>query len=150
MNKRKMNTTELEDKMRARLEKDFFMKYNHIELVSWERDHAVFKLTIQEESRNAFGMVHGGAIYSLADCATSFAAHTDGRDYVTQNAVLSYINNQSDGILFADARIQHRGGTTCLIGVDIAGEDRKLIATGTFTHFCVDKDRIMKKCNDKN
>ena len=61
-----------------------FTAYNHIEMVMIEQDHAIFRLNICPESKNSFGMVHGGAIYAMADNATGFAAHTDGRNYVTQ------------------------------------------------------------------
>ena len=56
-----------------------FAVYNHIEMVEVEPDHAIFRLNIRPESKNGYGMVHGGAIYAMADNATGFAAHTDGR-----------------------------------------------------------------------
>ena len=54
-----------------------FAVYNHIEMVEVEPDHAIFRLNIRPESKNGYGMVHGGAIYAMADNATGFAAHTD-------------------------------------------------------------------------
>ena len=54
--------------------KNLFATYNHIEMVMVEEDHAVFRLNIQPESKNSYGMVHGGAIYAMADNATGFAA----------------------------------------------------------------------------
>ena len=53
--------------------KNLFATYNHIEMVMVEEDHAVFRLNIQPESKNSYGMVHGGAIYAMADNATGFA-----------------------------------------------------------------------------
>ena len=55
---------ELEETMRERLKKNQFMSYNHIELEHVEPDYAVFRLDIRPESRNIFGMVHGGALYT--------------------------------------------------------------------------------------
>lgn len=69
---------ELEETMRERLKKNQFMSYNHIELEHVEPDYAVFRLDIRPESRNIFGMVHGGALYTMADNAAGSAAHTDG------------------------------------------------------------------------
>ena len=77
--------------------KNLFATYNHIEMVMVEEDHAVFRLNIQPESKNSYGMVHGGAIYAMADNATGFAAHTDGRNYVTQTSALHFLRNQSEG-----------------------------------------------------
>ena len=73
--------------------KNLFATYNHIEMVMVEEDHAVFRLNIQPESKNSYGMVHGGAIYAMADNATGFAAHTDGRNYVTQTSALHFLRN---------------------------------------------------------
>ena len=112
--------------------------YNHIEMVMIEQDHAIFRLNICPESKNSFGMVHGGAIYAMADNATGFAAHTDGRNYVTQTSSLHFLRNQPEGEIQADARVRHRGRSTCLVAVDILGEDETLLATGEFTFFCVD------------
>ena len=130
---------QLERKLRERQEKNAFMNHNHIEMEFIERDHAIFSLNIRPESKNPYGMVHGGAIYTMADNATGSAAHTDGRFYVTQTSALHFLRNQSEGTVRAEAWVRHRGKSTCLVNVDITGEAGKLIATGEFTFFCVDK-----------
>lgn len=136
---------ELQAKTKERLEGNSFMHHNYMELDFLEPDHAVFKLEIRQESRNTFGMVHGGALYSLADNATGCAAHTDGRHYVTQSSSFNFLRNQPSGTIYADARVRHRGGTTCLIDVDLTGEGGTLLATGSFTYFCVDRKKIEEK-----
>ena len=55
---------ELQAKTKVRLETNTFMNHNFMELEFLEPDHAIFKLEIREESRNTFGMVHGGALYT--------------------------------------------------------------------------------------
>ena len=124
---------------------NFFAAYNHIEAEFVESDHAVFKLEIRQESKNSYGIVHGGAIYTMADNATGYAAHTDGRSYVTQSSSMHFLRNQSDGVVRADAKVRHRGRTTCLVSVDILGEGGKLLATGEFTYFCIDPDIMAQK-----
>lgn len=139
-----MDQKELEELMKKERANSFAV-YNHMEIVLAERDHAVFRLTIRPESKNPYGMVHGGAIYAMADNATGFAAHTDGRNYVTQTSALHFLRNQSEGEIQADARVRHRGHSTCLVAVDILGEDEKLLATGEFTFFCVDPEIMARK-----
>lgn len=136
---------ELETKTQDRIQANAFMLHNHIEMESVEPDRAVFRLVIRPESKNPYGMVHGGAIYTLADNATGSAAHTDGRFYVTQTSALHFLRNQSEGTVRAAAHVRHRGKSTCLVAVDITGEDGKLIATGEFTFFCVDKGLMDEK-----
>lgn len=125
-------------KTQERLQRNAFMLHNYMELKFVEPDRAAFTLKIRPESCNPFGMVHGGAIYTLADNATGAAAHTDGRLHVTQTSALHFLRNQASGTVQATAQVRHRGKTTCLVAVDITGEDGKLLATGEFTFFCVD------------
>lgn len=97
-----MDQKELEELMKKERANSFAV-YNHMEIVLAERDHAVFRLTIRPESKNPYGMVHGGAIYTMADNATGAAAHTDGRSYVTQTSSLHFLRNQPEGDILADA-----------------------------------------------
>ncbi len=129
---------ELETQARGRLARNAFMLYNHMEMESLEQDRAVFRLDIRPESKNPFGMVHGGALYTLADNAAGGAAHTDGRTYVTQTSSLHFLRNQAEGTVRAEGRVRHRGKFTCLTEVDLTGEGGVLLATGEFTYFCVD------------
>ena len=140
-----MELSEIVNQAEALDEKNAFAVYNHIEAEFVEPDHAIFCLNIRPESKNPYGVVHGGAIYTMADNATGFAAHTDGRNYVTQTSALHFLRNQSEGEIQADARVRHRGHSTCLVAVDILGEDEKLLATGEFTFFCVDPEIMARK-----
>ena len=137
--------SELEQKTRQRLKQNAFMQHNYIELESVEPDRAVFRLDIRPESRNPYGLLHGGAIYTMADNATGAAAHTDGRYYVTQTSALHFLRNQASGTVRATAWVRHRGKSTVLTSVDMTGEGGKLLATGEVTFFCVDKALMDEK-----
>ena len=121
------------------LQSNAFMVHNHIQMDKMETDHAVFRLNICPESWNPMGMVHGGAMYTLADNAAGAAAYSDGRVYVTQSGTLHFLRNQSEGVLLAEARVRHRGKMTCVVTVDITGDEGTLIATGDFSFFCIGK-----------
>ena len=105
-----------------------------------EPDRAVYRLDIRPESLNPYGMVHGGALYTLADDAAGAAVHTDGRHYVTQNGSLHFLKNQPGGTIRAEGRVRRRGKATCLAVVDITNEAGELLATGDFSYFCIDQD----------
>ncbi len=124
------------------MEENTFSKRNGIRVEAVERDRTVLAFTVRKESTNPYGMIHGGALYTLADDATGLAAHTDGRSYVTQEGSLHFLRNQFRGEVRAEARVRHRGRATVLADVDITGEDGALLATGQFTFFCVDPDRV--------
>ena len=76
-------------------------------------------LEIGPDSLNPYGLLHGGAYYTLADCAAGSACRTDGRKYVT-----------------ARARVEHRGRTTCLVSITVDDGAGTVYASGRFTFFC--------------
>ena len=122
-----------------------FTDHNFIRLESVEPDRAVYRLEIQPESRNPYGMVHGGALYTLADDAAGGAAHSDGRHYVTQHGDLHFLDNRAHGTIRAAGRVRHRGRSTVLVDVEITDEAGALLATGAFSYFCVDRKRMAER-----
>lgn len=125
-----------------------FTVYNFIRLESAEPDHVVYSLDIRPESRNPYGMVHGGALYTLADDAAGGTAHSDGRHYVTQSGNLHFLDNRAHGTIRASGRVRHRGRSTVLVAVDITDEAGALLATGEFSYFCVDMKRMAERANE--
>lgn len=123
---------------RLRLKKDGFSKYNGYQLEMMEQDRVIYRLDIVPESLNPYGMVHGGALYSMADDAAGVAIHTDGRHYVTQTGTLHFLANRSKGVIRAEGRVRRRGKRTALASVEITDEDGVLLAAGDFSYFCVD------------
>ena len=125
-----------------------FTDHNFIRLESAEADCAVYRLDIRPESRNPFGMVHGGALYTLADDAAGTAAHGDGRHYVTQHGDLHFLDNRAHGTIRAVGRVRHRGRSTVLVDVEITDESGALLATGAFSYFCVDRKRMEERARE--
>lgn len=121
--------------------KDVFSAINGIAVHSVEKDRAIVGLEIHENSKNLLGIVHGGAMYTMADCATGLAAHTDGRSYVTQGSSMHYLKNRREGTIYATGQVIHRGKTTCLVRVEITDDSGALLASGEFTFFCLDANQ---------
>lgn len=122
----------------VRIDRDnAFMHHNHIRVEPTGPDSARAVLDIVPESRNPFGMLHGGAFYTLADCACGRVSRMDGRKYVTLQGGLNFLKGVSGGRVSAQARVRHRGRTTCLVEVEITNEAGVLLAKGDFTFFCV-------------
>ncbi len=114
-----------------------FTRYNHIKTVDVGVDYAVTQLDVHPDSLNYHGMIHGACLYALADNACGAAAHTDGRNYVTQHGNLHFITNQGQGVIVAKATVRHRGHATCVIAVDVFGDNGRLLSVGEFTFYCV-------------
>lgn len=131
-----------------RLGANAFTDHNFIRLESVEPDLAVYRLEIRPETRNPYGMVHGGALYTMADDAAGGAAHSDGRHYVTQSGDLHFLDNRAHGVIRATGRVRHRGRSTVLVAVDITDEAGTILAAGTFSYFCVDRKRMADRAQE--
>lgn len=118
---------------------DGFIQHNHIRVTAIEEDYTAVELEIVPESCNPYGIPHGGAYYTMADTAAGIAARRNGRRYVTQNSAMQFISTVTGGTVRAEARVIHRGRTTCVVRSEIRSDTGKLLVTGDFTFFCIDK-----------
>ncbi|MCI8650684.1 MAG: PaaI family thioesterase [Anaerotruncus sp.] len=113
-----------------------YMQLSGIRVLDLGVDYAVTGLEMDAQSCNPFGSLHGGAIYTMADCASGCAARSNGAIYVTLNGSINYIRGAKEGAIRANAQVVHRGRTTCVVRVEVhCGET--LLADGSFTMFCV-------------
>lgn len=124
--------------MKSYCESHAFMNKNHIRLAEVERDRVVTVLDAGPDSLNPYGFVHGGALFTMADCASGAAARTDGRKYVTLSSSFNFLHSGSEGdVIRAEAKVRRRGRTTCYVDVDLTNGRDELLASGNFTFFCI-------------
>lgn len=114
-----------------------FMDFCGIEAVRAEHDDCEVKMTITATDKNTHGFVHGGLLFTLADCVAGLTARSDGRNYVTQSAHINFIKNLTEGTIHAYGMTLSRGRTIVIIRVQIKSEDGRLLADGTVDMFCV-------------
>lgn len=121
-----------------------FVRQLGVEIVDVAPDRSVLRFTIRPDCLNPHGLVHGGALFTLADNAAGCAASTDGRVYVTQSSDIHFLRTQASGTVRAEAQVRHRGRSTVLVEVSLFGEEEKLLATASFAFFCVDGSEIAR------
>lgn len=105
--------------------KDKFAEYNGIKLLEAADGHARSSMSITPQHLNGLGIVHGGALFSLADFTFAAASNSRGNIAVAINANISYMKSVSSGTLYADAReisVNHKLGTYTIDITDEAGE----------------------------
>lgn len=82
---------------------DRFAEYLGIELLEVAPGRARARLVIDERHLNGVGIVHGGAIFALADLAFAVASNSHGQIALGINVSIAYHKGVSSGILYADA-----------------------------------------------
>lgn len=113
-----------------------FLDYNHIKVISADSAGAEMAVELVPESRNLYGFMHGGLIYTLLECTAGLAARQDGRSYVTQSSHINFLSNQKQGTVRAVAQCVRRGRQLAVFRVQVLGDGNRLMADGTVDLFC--------------
>lgn len=120
----------------GKVERNPFVRHNHIRVGQVQRDEAVIYLDVAPESTNVYGVVHGGAYFTMADCCAGLVACSDGRQYVTQDASVQFIHNITAGRATARGTVLNRGRRICLVEVRITSREGALLFSGVFSMYC--------------
>lgn len=92
-----------------------------------------------EQHLNDGGIVHGGAIATLADCAMGSALAStlaDGEQPVTVEAKVNYLEPGEQGTIVAEARVRRKGKRFTVLEAEVTQEESGehiAYATATFT-----------------
>ncbi len=117
------------DDLKRFFSRDKFAEYNGITLLEAADGRARSSMRITPQHLNGLGIVHGGALFTLADFTFAAASNSRGNVAVAINANIYYVKAVSSGLLYADARetsLNHKIGTYT---IDIATETGDLLAT---------------------
>ncbi|MCC8061534.1 MAG: PaaI family thioesterase [Clostridiales bacterium] len=131
--------------------KDHFNRHNlflgwiNAKLTVAREDYAEVEMVTDERHKNSASIVHGGAIYTLADTAAGAMVRTRGKNYVTLEGKLNYLHAGSieGSCLKAVARPLHMGRHTGVVECRVVDEKETLIAVGVFTMYILDSDVVL-------
>jgi acyl-CoA thioesterase len=83
---------------------DRFAQHSGIELLDIGKGYAKAKMAIKDCHLNGVDVVHGGAIFTLADLAFAAASNSHGTVAVAINASIWYVKAGRQGTLYAEAK----------------------------------------------
>lgn len=99
--------------------------------------YAKMSLAAREEVKQTNGVIHGGALATLADTAVAFALSTllpKDQKMTTIELKINYLEPIRDGKVIAEARILRKGKRIVVGEVDIFDENAQLAAKGLITY----------------
>ena len=112
-----------------------------IETVEDSAERVVARPTVREDHKTPTGVVHSGAILSLADNCATFMANRANNDGPNPDAFMVLIDlhstmlgNQSEGVLTAESRVVRCGRRVTVIRTVVTGGNEKTLADVTTTH----------------
>lgn len=92
------------DDLKRFVDKDNFAKHLGIEMLEYSKGRAKARMEIKSHHLNSAGMLHGGAIFSLADAVFSVASNSHGTLAVAINVSISFFKAMKNGVLIAEGR----------------------------------------------
>ncbi|MGI6139009.1 MAG: PaaI family thioesterase [Candidatus Hydrogenedentales bacterium] len=91
--------------------------------------YAVVSMPIQKMHMNGMGVVHGGALFALADFCFAVASNSHGRAATAINGSISFFKGVRSGTLTATAREQYLGNRVAGYLMEVVNESGTLIAS---------------------
>ena len=92
-----------QEALKAFFRKDLFAGFVGIELIDAGGGRARARLDLRDHHRNGLGLIHGGAIFALADLVFAAAVNSRGRAAVAIHCSISYLKAVQGGYLLAEA-----------------------------------------------
>ena len=89
--------------MKKFIANDLFARHLGIEMLEYAEGKARARMEIKAHHLNSAGMLHGGAIFSIADAVFSVASNSHGTLAVAINVSISYFKAIKNGTLIAEA-----------------------------------------------
>jgi 1,4-dihydroxy-2-naphthoyl-CoA hydrolase len=107
------------------------------EWVSDDPDDARVRLSIRDDLRQPFGLMHGGVMSTLVESvcsrATAGAVYEDGMAAMGQSINVSFIRPVTEGSVEVRAKARHRGRTTWIWEAEVVNDAGKLCALAQMT-----------------
>lgn len=109
-------------------------------------DHsAEGEMEIRTDTQNPMGVVHGGALFTLADTVAGTAAFTTGRTCVTLDSSMQFLAAARGDKVFCVATPKKVGRTILVYDISITDSEDRLVATGIFTFYATGEYQPTKK-----
>ena len=108
--------------------RDQFARYVGIDLLEVSEGKAVARMKIEKHHLNGVGIVHGAAIFSLADLAFAVASNSHGTVAVAINVNITFLKAVSRGTLIASAEEVSRNPKLGNYRIQVRNEEDELIA----------------------
>ena len=127
------------ESIRHHFENDRFAAASGMTLVELRPGFAKTRLAIEDRHLNNVGLVHGGAIFTLADFAFGAAAKTGGKVAVGVNTSLSFLKATRSGTLYAEATEISRSRKLSVCTVRVTNDAGELVALFQGTAYIKDE-----------
>lgn len=92
------------------------------------------EMPVTPEIKNPIGSIHGGALYTIADCAAGGAAWSFGERTTTMSSDFHFLRpGLGAENIIAEGRVIKHGRRVIVVEVSVMDQDRKELCAGIFS-----------------
>jgi len=134
-----LTAAEIPGWMEKKFNENAFMKLADVKLEKVECGRCELSMAVDPAKHgNRYGVVHGGALFTLADTAMGAVGYSIGDKVVTLSSSINFISNTSaKEKIIAKAHLEHKGRSTLVCRVEIFDPEGKKMVDVTGTMFVV-------------
>lgn len=125
--------------------KNTLMETLNIEYIDAGEGFLVAKMPVNPSVHQPMGLLHGGASVALAESVGSAASHffIDAKEQEVRGIEISanHLKSIREGVVYATARIVHKGKTLHLWEIKITDEEDNLISLCKLTNMVLNKTK---------
>jgi uncharacterized protein (TIGR00369 family) len=127
------------------LSKNTLMETLNIEFTEVGDNFVSAKMPVNSRVHQPYGILHGGATAALAETVGSSASvlFVDTEKYIIKGIELSinHLKSKKEGIVFATAKVLHKGRSTHLWEIKITDEEDNLISICKITNMILERKK---------
>jgi len=126
-----------EKALRRAVEASPYYQLLQIHLDQIDTGFARFRMPFRKELTQGYGVVHGGAIATLADTAVAYALMTlirPGERVTTAEFKINFFSAVTGGEMISEARVVHSGKRLVVADMEVKDQTGELIAKGMATY----------------
>ncbi len=127
------------ESIKHHFENDRFAASSGMRLVELRPGFAKTSLQVEDRHLNSLGIVHGGAIFTLADFTFGAAVMTGGKVAPAISTNLSFLKATRSGTLFAEATEISRSRKLSVCAVRVTNDAGELVALFQGTAYIKDE-----------
>jgi acyl-CoA thioesterase len=109
--------------------RDRYAELSSIEIIEATTGYCKARMQIEDKHLNSVDVVHGGALFTLADLAFAVASNSHGQVALAINAHITYLRAVQKGVLYAVATEVDQPKKLGAYDVVISDENEQTIAT---------------------
>lgn len=132
---------ETKDKLLQIVDQNPFMHAIGLEILTLEEGHCIGRIPYDISLTNPYASIHGGVLYTLADCVAGFAACSYGKFASTVSGTINYVSPaHHTAYITCEAICIRQGKSLAVYNTTTTDDNHNILQSGSFNYYLMNRD----------